>query len=304
MSEYIKAIFWQVELTVPKDRAHEVEDFFLRSGAQSTFELLYAEGRTSNLIADDTQLYFFYPEEFPARAFVPMALATLGLAEAPFTVAQVQYADYLKEFEKTFRAFALTTKTALVPPWDKDSTDIAGLKKLFLVPGMAFGTGKHATTQLMVEFIEETIRPSDIVVDVGTGSGILAIAALLYGANHAWGCDVETLAVESANTNLALNAAEHATALSAEFVVGDFSSLATLRNDAANTIFIANILPNIFEANAEPLRLALTGCRAWALSGIPSAQAPDFRKFMNGIGMTEFSEREKEEWFIFYKVLN
>ena len=43
---YIKAIFWQIELTVPKDRAHEVEEFFLRSGAQSTFELLYAEGQT------------------------------------------------------------------------------------------------------------------------------------------------------------------------------------------------------------------------------------------------------------------
>ena len=176
---YIKAIFWQIELTVPKDRAHEVEEFFLRSGAQSTFELLYAEGRTSNLVADDTQLYFFFPEDFPARAFVPMALATLELADAPFSVGQVQYADYLKEFERTFKAFPLTAKTALVPPWDRDNADVAGLKPLYLVPGMAFGTGKHATTQLMVEFLEEITRPTDVVVDMGTGSGILAIAALL-----------------------------------------------------------------------------------------------------------------------------
>jgi len=300
MSDYIKAIFWQVEITAPKDRAHEVEEFFLRSGAQSTFELLYAEGRTSNLVADDTQLYFFFPEDFPARAFVPMALATLELADQPFSVSQVQYADYLKEFEKTFKAFALTAKTALVPPWDRENPDVAALKPLYLVPGMAFGTGKHATTQLMVEFLEEIIRPTDVVVDMGTGSGILAIAALLCGAREAWGYDVETLAIESANANLELNANEHKLTLNAHFAVGDFSSLADLKTDAVKTVFIANILPNIFEANAAALKAALTQCRAWALSGIPVAQGEAFEKFLRSEGFSSFSRREKEEWLIIF----
>lgn len=300
MSDYIKAIFWQIELTVPKDRAHEVEEFFLRSGAQSTFELLYAEGRTSNLVADDTQLFFFFPEEFPARAFVPMALASLGLPDAPFSVGQVQYADYLKEFERTFKAFPLTAKTALVPPWDRENPDVAGLRPLYLVPGMAFGTGKHATTQLMVEFLEEIIRPTDVVVDMGTGSGILAIAALLCGASEAWGYDVETLAIESANTNLELNANEHQLTRNAHFAVGDFSSLANLKTDAVNTVFIANILPNIFEANAAPLKSALTHCRAWAVSGIPAAQGEAFSAFLRAQGFSNFSQREKEDWLILF----
>jgi len=301
MSEYIKTIFWQIEITVPKDRAAEFEEFFLRSGAQSTFELLYAEGRISNLVEDNTNLYFFFDESFPARAFVPMALATLNLIDAPFTVSQVKYADYLKEFEKTFRAFALTEKTALIPPWDPENADLnPKLKKLYLVPGMAFGTGKHATTQLMVEFIEENIRPGDTAIDMGCGSGILAIAALLWGAQQAFGIDVESLAVESANSNSALNAREHGLTLNAKFSVGDFGSLSEIHAEPKNTVFLANILPNIFEQNGPALKLALSDCRTWALSGIPVSQAETFAKFLGTITQDEFHTREKDEWLIFY----
>lgn len=298
---YINTVFWQVEITVPKTLAHEAEEFFLRSGAQSTFELLYAEGRTSNLVEDNTTLFFFFNEGFPVRAFVPMALATLGLSDAPFQVSQVQYADYLREFEKTFKAFALTGRTALVPPWDQDNPGIEpGLARLYLVPGMAFGTGKHATTQLMVEFIEENIRNSDTVIDMGCGSGILAIAALLWGARDAYGIDVETLAIESAQANLKLNEGEHRRKFIAHFSVGDFSDLAGIHHEPKTTVFIANILPNIFEANAVALRQALASCRAWALSGIPTAQGEAFGDFLVKLGFAGFRTREKEDWLIFY----
>lgn len=298
---YIQTVFWQIEIAAPKDEAHIIEEFLLKAGAQSTFELLYAEGQTNNLVEDNTNLYFFFNEDFPAKAFVPMALATLGLPDLPFKISQVKYADYLKEFEKTFKAFALTSKTALVPPWDKENPELpAGLKKLFLVPGMAFGTGKHATTQLMVEFLEETVRTTDTVIDMGSGSGILAIAALIYGAKEAIGFDVETLAAESAATNLEINRLEYQTDFRAQFSVGDFSSLAALETDAANTVFVANILPNIFEANAAPLKAALVNCRAWALSGIPVAQDETFGPFLKSLTGKDFSKLEKDEWLIYF----
>lgn len=298
---YIQTLFWQIEINAPKDEAHTIEEFFLKAGAQSTFELLYAEGQTNNLVEDNTNLYFFFNEDFPAKAFVPMALAALGLPDLPFKISQVKYADYLKEFEKTFKAFALTSKTALVPPWDKDNPEISThLKKLFLVPGMAFGTGKHATTQLMVEFLEETVKTSDTVIDMGSGSGILAIAALIYGAKEAIGFDVETLAAESAATNLEINRLEYQREFTARFAVGDFASLAALQTDGANTIFVANILPNIFEANAAPLKAALTNCRAWALSGIPVAQSAAFETLLRTLTGDAFSKREKDEWLIYF----
>jgi len=298
---YITTVFWQIEITSPKEQAAEIEDFFLRAGAQSTFELLYAEGRTANLVEDNTLLFFFFPEEFPARAFVPMALATLGMPDLPFEVGQVRYADYLKEFERTFRAFRLTDKTALVPPWDTDNPETsAAEKKLWLVPGMAFGTGKHATTQLMVEFIEETVTGSDTVIDIGSGSGILAIAAMLWGAASAWGVDVETLAVESATANKQLNEERHGKTYACEFAVGDFSSLRQRPIERAKTVFLANILPNIFEANAADLKFALANCRAWALSGIPSAQEESFTAFLKTIVSNSFEIRTKEDWQIYF----
>jgi ribosomal protein L11 methyltransferase len=298
---YITTVFWQIEITAPKEHAAEIEEFFLKSGAQSTFELLYEEGRTSNLVEDNTQLFFFFPEDFPARAFTPMALATLGFADLDFRISQVQYADYLKEFEKSFRAFALTQKTALIPPWDAENTEIgSGFKKLWLVPGMAFGTGKHATTQLMVEFIEETVKPTDTVIDIGSGSGILAIAAMLWGAKSAWGVDVETLAVESATTNKNLNEDRHAASYACEFAVGDFSSLRGHPIERNHTVFLANILPNIFEANAADLKFALANCRAWALSGIPSAQEESFTAFLKTIALGAFEIRTKEDWQIYF----
>jgi ribosomal protein L11 methyltransferase len=298
---YITTAFWQIGVKVPKEHAALVEDFFLRSGAISSYELLYAEGRTSNLAEENTQLYFFFPEEFPARAFVPMALATLGLPDLPFEVGQVRYADYLKEFERTFRAFCLTKKTALIPPWDSDNPEIRSVeKKLWLVPGMAFGTGKHATTQLMVEFIESNVKTTDCVIDMGCGSGILAIAGMLWGAKSAWGVDVETLAVESAAANKRLNEENHGVSYACEFAVGDFSALYEHTIDKAHTVFLANILPNIFEANTKALQYGLAHCRAWALSGIPETQRESFTAFLKQIWPGTFEVRSKEDWLMYY----
>jgi ribosomal protein L11 methyltransferase len=299
--QYVDAVFWQAEIICPKDCALEIEEFFLKSGAQSTYELLYAEGRTSNLVEDNTSLYFFFEETFPTGAFVPMALATLGYPDLTYSIKQVQYADYLKEFEKSFKAFALTEKTALVPPWDRDSLDVANLPiKLYLVPGMAFGTGKHATTQLMVEYIEQTIKTDDTVIDMGCGSGILAIAALLWGAESVYGIDVESLAIESAETNTRLNETETNRKFTAEYIVGDFADLARHKTLPEKTVFLSNILPNIFEANSSALREAIMHSRKWALSGIPISQAESFEKFLNRLDIGSFRRREKEDWCIFY----
>lgn len=300
MDDYYKAAFWQVAIDTPKDSAAAIEDFFLRAGAQSTFELLYAEGKTANLTEDNTQLYFFFAYDFPVRAFVPMALAALGLGDLEFQITEVKYADYLKEFERTFRAFALTEKTALIPPWDAENPAFAAYeKKLWLIPGMAFGTGKHATTQLMVEFIEEIVVPSDTVIDLGCGSGILAIAALLWGAEKALGIDVESLAVESARENCKLNRQKYQKNFQAEFMHGDFSVLASLPFAREHTVFIANILPNIFETNSTALQYALTHCRAWALSGIPAAQHTPFTAFLRTIWPGDVTVRQKEDWLLY-----
>src|ERR1700738_1813831 len=83
----------------------------------------------------------------------------------------------------------------LVPEWRDDPTP-AGRFRIAVNPGQAFGTGVHETTRLCLEAIEEFVRPGSAVLDVGTGSGILARAAALLGAKRVYGCDVDPVAVE------------------------------------------------------------------------------------------------------------
>lgn len=293
--------FWQTEINCDKDKAHEIELFFIESGAIGFFELLYAEGKTANLTTDSTTLFFFFEKSFPAKAFVPMALATLGLPDAPFNVTLTKYTDYLKEFEKTFRHFQLSQKIWLVPPWETNAADMpSSAIKLILRPGLAFGTGMHETTKLMVQFLENNIRQGDTVFDLGTGSGILSIAALLLGAAKVTGVDTDTLAVESAHENLKLNEEFHHRRLQGTFSAGDFYYADTHPQVLSCDVFVANILPNIFMQNARPLTQYLKSAKVWALSGIPSSVEKEFGEFLREILPDhDFSTTESDEWLVF-----
>ena len=88
----------------------------------------------------------------------------------------------------------------LVPEWRSDAAP-EGRFRIIVNPGMAFGTGLHETTQLCLEALETYVRPGARVLDVGTGSGILAHAAALLGAGPVWACDIDPEAVEIARGN-------------------------------------------------------------------------------------------------------
>jgi len=92
----------------------------------------------------------------------------------------------------------------LVPEWRSDAAP-EGRFRIIVNPGMAFGTGLHETTQLCLEALETCVRPGVSVLDVGTGSGILAQAAALLGAGPVWACDIDPDAVEIARGNAGPN---------------------------------------------------------------------------------------------------
>ena len=106
----------------------------------------------------------------------------------------------------------------VVPCWEtyeKKPGDIL----LKLDPGMAFGTGAHATTRLCMELLEQSVRPGCTMLDVGCGSGILAVCAVLLGAKSAVGVDIDQLAAKIAGENAALNGVSDRT----RFVQGDLT---------------------------------------------------------------------------------
>jgi ribosomal protein L11 methyltransferase len=90
----------------------------------------------------------------------------------------------------------------IVPPWLDHATPL-GRMRLVIDSGIAFGTGRHESTQLVIEALEKHLRPGQTVLDVGCGSGILSMAAAMLGAGQVFSCDVNLLAVEEAKRHIA-----------------------------------------------------------------------------------------------------
>jgi ribosomal protein L11 methyltransferase len=161
--------------------------------------------------------------------------------------------DWAEVSRDAWPALLLGKRFYLVPPWNHAATP-DGRVRLEIEPGMACGTGRHPATQLCLEAIENYVRPGARVVDIGTGSGILARAATLVGAGYAIGCDVDPDAVEIARRSLGVSV----------FI----GSVSALRGSSADVI-VANIdaetieqLRDEFERVRKPdSRMILSGFR-------------------------------------------
>ena len=144
---------------------------------------------------------YISPEENPAEAvsFLEERLQSAGIA---YTLGTDLCAmeDWVNNWKKYFHPMPVGDKLLIRPTWeDADPTD--GRKVLHIEPGLAFGTGSHPTTRLCLETLEKVVTPGATVLDIGCGSGILSIAALLLGAQTAFGVDIDKLAVKTANAN-------------------------------------------------------------------------------------------------------
>ena len=117
-----------------------------------------------------------------------------------------EWKDNWKEF---FKPAKVSSKIIVKPTWEEyalsPDEQADGMHILEIDPGMAFGTGTHETTSLCIKSLEEYMQPGDKVLDVGTGSGILAIAASMLGASDVLGVEIDPVAVEIAQENIELN---------------------------------------------------------------------------------------------------
>jgi ribosomal protein L11 methyltransferase len=131
------------------------------------------------------------------------------IANAKIEVTSIPEQDWGENWKRFFKPVQVTSRLVVKPPWSK-----IRLKKnqipISIHPGMAFGTGTHATTKLCMKALEGGLRRKGLsVLDVGTGSGILSIAAAQLGAGEVWGFDTDGVAVEDARENVKRNGVSH-----------------------------------------------------------------------------------------------
>lgn len=166
-------------------------------------EDLLAKDRTKAIIH-----VYISPEDNPAEA-VAFLEERLRACDIEYTINTVGCAmdDWLNNWKKYFKPIPVGNKLLIRPVWE-DNFDSMGRTVLNLEPGLAFGTGTHETTRLCMELIENYLSPGSDFLDVGCGSGILSVAALLLGANSAIGIDIDPLAVKTAAENARLNSVD------------------------------------------------------------------------------------------------
>lgn len=176
--------------TADEDWAAECAQALLRAGSLGVEEAPRREGRPVALA--------WLPAAC-SRARIEEAIAESGLDASLARASIVEDPGWVEAFNRTLRPIEIGRRLAVVP---SDEAAPAGRLAVRIEPGRAFGTGHHESTRLALEWLEESLVPGASVLDVGTGSGILAAAAMVLGGSSAVAIDVDDEALEIARENL------------------------------------------------------------------------------------------------------
>ena len=221
---------------------------------------------------------------FPDRADALRAAAELR-AEPP---VEVPAEDWSEAWRAHHRPIQLASDLFILPPWEKAP---AGSRSLIIQPGMAFGTGSHATTRLCLERVRELLdqmRGAD-VLDVGTGSGVIALLAHLLGAGRICASENDPVALQSARSNAALNGASRI-----EWLLEEQPA----KIDGSFDVVVANILLNTLEELAAQIALKVRPGGRLLLSGLLAEQAAEAERAYLGQGLRPVEQRRREEWVL------
>ena len=164
----------------------------------------------------------------------------LEIGETQLTTQQLAEEDWADNWKKYFEPARITHDLTIVPSWT-DYEAGPSEKVIKLDPGMAFGTGTHPTTKMSLFALEQVLRSGEIVLDVGTGSGVLSIASSLLGAKEIFAYDLDDVAVRVAQENIALNAGTE----NIHVAAGDLLKGVDIEADVIVANILADILVNL-----------------------------------------------------------
>jgi len=274
----------QLTLDVPDDLIDAIVGELSGEGVAGVWERPAPDLRLTRLV-----LYFTRRSNLDRIESLIRAIFQRVRQQAPpISRAVVEECDWTEEWKKSYASFPIADSFFVIPSWENSNCPADRLP-VRIDPGQAFGTGTHETTQLTMEALERWVEPSHTVLDVGTGSGILAIASRLLGAKRVFACDIDAVAAHIARANIERNA---------ESDVYTFcGSLDAVNSNCIDLLLgnlTADVIRNLFPELDRVLRLHGIAI----LSGILREQDEDIREIIERHHFNVFEEITQGEWLV------
>ena len=230
------------------------------------------------------------PECAAARLQILQALWHLGATGAPGlrqpSERWLDAATFLNGWREHYAPLPIGQRFLVVPSWlDAPPTRRTVIR---MDPGMAFGTGMHPSTRLTAAALEAAVEPGDQVIDVGTGSGILSIVAVLAGASRVLALDVDRVAARIAAQNVAANGR----APQASIAVGSVDAVARRSAD----VLVANIVASVHLQQLTAYQAVLAADGTLILGGIVAERAVEVADAARAQGLVAVDTREQADW--------
>lgn len=212
----------------------------------------------------------------------------MPLGSLEITTRTVEGDDWIEIWRKHFRPIHIGSRVVVVPEWikyEKQPQEVT----VRLDSNMAFGTGEHETTSMCLELLQEYLTPESVCLDVGCGSGILGISAVLLGAKSAYLTDIDPVATDSAEHNCKLNGVADRCTVKRTDLVGD--------SEIAADIALANITAEVLCRLAPTLPAHVKSGGTLILSGIIKEKLEGVLQAFAAVGFNHIKTINKGEWY-------
>ncbi|MFJ8245547.1 50S ribosomal protein L11 methyltransferase [Peribacillus asahii] len=217
-----------------------------------------------------------------------LLLFDIDLGRNAVSISEVNEEEWVTAWKKYYNPVKISERFTIVPTWEEYEPVSSDELIIELDPGMAFGTGTHPTTVMCIQALERTVQKGDLVVDVGTGSGVLSIAAALLEAKQVQALDLDEVAVRSANINVKLNKVQDRVHVSQGNLLDGVEEQAD--------IVVANILAEVIMRFTDDVAKVVKPGGYFVASGIIQPKKDDVKAAIVTSGFTIEETIQMEDW--------
>jgi ribosomal protein L11 methyltransferase len=273
----------QLTVDVPDDLIDAVVGELSCHGVEGVWESHSPESGLTRLV-----LYFGLGSSLERiESDVRTVFSRAGRQSPAISRAVVEECDWTEEWKKSYASFTVGDDFFVIPSWESTAVPDDRLA-IRIDPGQAFGTGTHETTQLTIEALERWLSSEQVILDVGTGSGILAIASRLLGAKKVFACDIDPVAVQVARANIERNS---------ENDIWTFcGSLDAVKSETVH-LLMGNLTADLIAALFPEFHRVLRPHGVAIFSGILHNQIEDVREILTRYKFIVYEELAMGEWF-------